>query len=306
MSRLVLATRQSQLALWQANYIKDRLEKAHAGLMVELLPLTTEGDRRQREVLSEIGGKGLFVKELEIAMLEKRADFAVHSLKDVPMELPAGLGIEVMCQRHNPYDALVSPQKTALADLPAGAVIGTSSLRRQLQVKAHYPHLKVKNLRGNVDTRLRRLNEGDYDAIILAAAGLQRLGLEENISEILNSEIMLPAITQGVLALECRQDDHAVLALLQCLADAKTTQCALAERALSQGLNGGCQAPVGGFAQMIDERTIAMEGLVGDPSGIKIIKRSIQGPASEAVKLGQTLANEILNAGGEALLSAFR
>ena len=268
---LKIATRQSPLALWQANFVKDRLEQLHSHLTVELVPMVTKGDVILDSPLAKIGGKGLFVKELEHALLEKRADIAVHSMKDVPMSFPEGLGLYVICKREDPRDAFVSNTYCTLSDLPQGAIVGTSSLRRQCQLKQLRPDLDIRSLRGNVGTRLSKLDAGEYDAIILASAGLIRLGLAKRISSFIETEQSLPAAGQGAVGIECRTDDAEVQALLAPLADAETTACILAERAMNTHLQGGCQVPIGGYAVLQDDE-IYLRALVGDVDGSLILR----------------------------------
>ena len=251
---LKIATRQSPLALWQANYVKDRLQQQYPDLTVELVPMVTKGDVILDSPLAKIGGKGLFVKELENALLNKEADIAVHSMKDVPMQFPEGLGLAVICQREDPRDAFVSHSYRTFTELPQGAVVGTSSLRRQCQLKALRPDLDIRSLRGNVGTRLSKLDNGDYDAIILASAGLIRLGLADRIASFIDIEQSLPAAGQGAVGIECRTDDVQVQALLAPLADAETTYCVRAERAMNNHLQGGCQVPIGGYASHYSRR----------------------------------------------------
>ncbi|MDU5805503.1 MAG: hydroxymethylbilane synthase [Haemophilus parainfluenzae] len=268
---LKIATRQSPLALWQANFVKDQLEKFHPTLSVELVPMVTKGDVILDSPLAKIGGKGLFVKELENALLEKRADIAVHSMKDVPMEFPEGLGLSVICKREDPRDAFVSNTYRSLDDLPQGAIVGTSSLRRQCQLKQLRPDLDIRSLRGNVGTRLSKLDNGEYDAIILASAGLIRLGLAERIASFIEVEQSLPAAGQGAVGIECRVDDEEVKALLAPLSDATTTTCVLAERAMNTRLQGGCQVPIGGYA-IEQNGEIFLRALVGETDGSAIIR----------------------------------
>lgn len=270
MKKLTIATRQSPLALWQAHFIKEALERHYPELEIQLLEMVTRGDKILDTPLAKIGGKGLFVKELEEALYDGRADIAVHSLKDVPMVLPDGLVIGAYCQRHAPTDAFVSNTHAHLDELPAGAVVGTSSLRRECQLRAHRPDLTIHSLRGNVGTRLAKLDNGDYDAIILATSGLQRLGLDARIRHELDTDISLPAVGQGALAIECRADDQ-VLALLSVLDDAATRYCVLAERAMNRRLEGGCQVPIAGFATLTDN-VLALSGRVGSNDGSTLLK----------------------------------
>lgn len=299
---LRIATRQSPLALWQANFVKNELEKHFPELNVELVTMVTKGDVILDTPLAKIGGKGLFVKELELALLENRADLAVHSMKDVPMEFPEGLGLAVICEREDPRDAFVSNHYASLADLPAGAVVGTSSLRRQCQLMEKYPHLQIRSLRGNVGTRLNKLDNGEYDAIILAAAGLIRLGLSERVRDFISVSDSLPAAGQGAVGIETRVGDERVLGYLQCLSHKETTQCVLAERAMNKTLQGGCQVPIGGFATL-KEGLIYLDALVGALDGSHIIRASGQDLAENAELLGQRIAQELLANGADKILN---
>lgn len=299
---LKIATRQSPLALWQANFVKHQLETLHPGLRVELVPMVTKGDVILDSPLAKIGGKGLFVKELEAALLDGRADIAVHSMKDVPMEFPQGLGLSVICRREDPRDAFVSNKYAALADLPAGAVVGTSSLRRQCQLKQLRPDLKVHSLRGNVGTRLSKLDQGEYDAIILASAGLIRLGLAERIRSFIEVEQSLPAVGQGAVGIECRIDDLVVQQLLAPLADQQTTLCVLAERAMNRRLQGGCQVPIGGYA-IIENEQLWLRALVGELDGSQIIHAEGRGDLTAAEQLGVQIAESLLAQGAGQILA---
>lgn len=299
---LRIATRQSPLALWQANFVKNELEKHFPELNVELVTMVTKGDVILDTPLAKIGGKGLFVKELELALLENRADLAVHSMKDVPMEFPEGLGLAVICEREDPRDAFVSNHYASLADLPAGAVVGTSSLRRQCQLMEKYPHLQIRSLRGNVGTRLNKLDNGEYDAIILAAAGLIRLGLSERVRGFISVSDSLPAAGQGAVGIETRVGDERVLSYLQCLSHKETTQCVLAERAMNKTLQGGCQVPIGGFATL-KEGLIYLDALVGALDGSHIIRASGQDLVENAELLGQRIAQELLANGADKILN---
>ncbi len=303
MSRtLRIATRQSLLALWQAEYVKARLESLHADLSVELVTMVTKGDKILDTPLAKIGGKGLFVKELESAMLEGRADIAVHSMKDVPMEFPEGLSLAVICERENPTDAFVSNTYAHLENLPAGAVVGTSSLRREVQLRERRPDLVIKSLRGNVQTRLGKLDAGEYDAIILASAGLIRLNLDERIRYRIPAEESLPAGGQGAVGIECRMDDSETLALLAPLNHEPTATRVLAERALNRRLEGGCQVPIGCYAELQGDQ-VWLRGLVGRPDGTKVLRDEITGPASDAEALGIQLADRLLAAGADTILA---
>ncbi|SET19323.1 hydroxymethylbilane synthase [Thalassotalea agarivorans] len=299
--RIRIATRKSALAMWQAEYVKAQLEHFHSDIVVELLPMTTKGDIILDTPLAKVGGKGLFVKELEVAMLEGRADIAVHSMKDVPVDFPPGLGLEVICPREDPRDAFVSNDYNTLADLPQGAVVGTSSLRRQCQLRAMRPDLVIKDLRGNVNTRLAKLDNGEYDAIILASAGLIRLEMPERISEYIAPETMLPANGQGAVGIECRVDDETTKALLAPLECQQTRVRVLAERAMNRALEGGCQVPIGSYATLENER-LWLRGLVGSIDGDSMLTADVSGDVSEAEQLGLALANELLDAGADKIL----
>jgi hydroxymethylbilane synthase len=299
--RLRIATRKSPLALWQAEHVRDRLQQRHPGLQVELVTMSTQGDRVLDSPLAKIGGKGLFVKELEQGMLAGHADIAVHSMKDVPVELPAGLEIGAILEREDPRDAFVSNRFDVLAGLPEGARVGTSSLRRQCQLRATRPDLEILDLRGNVNTRLAKLDAGDYDAIVLASAGLKRLGMAERITCAMEPEDMLPAIAQGVIGIECRSDDATVKSLIEPLNHAGTGLQVQAERAMNAGLAGGCQAPVAGFSLIMEDR-LELRGLVGWPDGSSIVRGEIDGPADAAASLGRQLALELLERGARSIL----
>ncbi|MGY6090773.1 hydroxymethylbilane synthase [Avibacterium paragallinarum] len=298
---LKIATRRSPLALWQANYIKDRLTQLYPNLQVELVPMVTKGDVILDTPLAKIGGKGLFVKELENALLTGEADIAVHSMKDVPMTFPAGLGLSVICKREDPRDAFVSNTYRTLAELPAGAVVGTSSLRRQCQLKALRPDLKIQSLRGNVGTRLSKLDNGDYDAIILAAAGLIRLEMADRIASFIDTETSLPAAGQGAVGIECRFDDVAVQQLLAPLADPETTACVLAERAMNHHLQGGCQVPIGGYAVVRGDQ-LYLKALVGKVDGSQIIRAEAQSAVQNSHQLGVQVAERLLQQGADDIL----
>ncbi len=300
-NRLVIATRQSALALWQAEYVKSTLEALHPGLEVELLGLTTKGDKILDVPLAKVGGKGLFVKELEQAMLEGRADIAVHSMKDVPMDFPEGLGLGAILKRETPTDAFVSGHYNSVDELPQGAVVGTSSLRRQCQLAARRPDLKIVSLRGNVNTRLAKLDAGEFDAIILAASGLKRLGFQKRIKMEMAPEESLPAVGQGALGIECRLEDLDSLQLIAPLIDPETDRCVSAERAMNHRLQGGCQVPIAGYAEL-DGEQLSLRGLVGSIDGSHIIQDQISGPADEAEKLGRALAEKLLAQGAGDIL----
>ncbi|HGS4829740.1 TPA: hydroxymethylbilane synthase [Vibrio cholerae] len=296
-----IATRQSPLALWQANYVKDALMAAHPGLQVELVTMVTRGDVILDTPLAKVGGKGLFVKELEIAMLEGRADLAVHSMKDVPVDFPDGLGLVTICEREDPRDAFVSNTYAKIEDLPSGAIVGTCSLRRQCQLKAARPDLVIKELRGNVGTRLSKLDAGEYDAIILAAAGLKRLELESRIRSFIEPEQSLPAVGQGAVGIECRVNDQRVRALLAPLNHADTAVRVRCERAMNLTLQGGCQVPIGSYA-LLEGNTIWLRALVGEPDGSQIVRGEIRGPRTQAEQLGITLAEQLLSQGAKEIL----
>ncbi|XWY20549.1 hydroxymethylbilane synthase [Bisgaard Taxon 45] len=298
--RLRIATRQSPLALWQANYVKARLEKKHTDLVVELVPMMTKGDVILDTPLAKMGGKGLFVKELEHALLEGRADIAVHSMKDVPMQFPAGLMLSTICQREDPHDAFVSNSYRTFMDLPSGAVVGTSSLRRQCQLKQLRPDLCIHSLRGNVGTRLAKLDNGDYDAIILAAAGLIRLGQQQRITSLIDVTQCLPAVGQGAVGIECRQEAE-IERLLAPLADPETTACVLAERAMNRHLQGGCQVPIAGYA-IIEEGQLFLRALVGEVEGSRILRAEGRGAIEDAERVGVQVAEKLLQQGADKIL----
>ncbi|MFT6920070.1 MAG: hydroxymethylbilane synthase [Cognaticolwellia sp.] len=296
-----IATRKSALALWQAEYVKAKLEHFHPGIQVELVPMTTKGDILLDTPLAKVGGKGLFVKELEVAILEDRADIAVHSMKDVPVEFPEGLGLEIICPREDPRDAFVSNTIDSLADLPQGAIVGTSSLRRQCQINALRPDLTIRDLRGNVNTRLKKLDNGEYDAIILAAAGLIRLEMPERIREYIAPEVMLPANGQGAVGIECRIDDATIKALLAPLGCEETRLRVVAERAMNRALQGGCQVPIGSYA-VLNNQEIYLRGLVGSVDGSEILTSEIRGHINQAAQLGNQLAEQLLAKGAGKIL----
>lgn len=303
MNTLKIATRQSPLALWQAEHIRARLEALHAGLNVELVTFVTQGDKILDTPLAKIGGKGLFVKELEAALLDGRADLAVHSMKDVPMALPEGLSLAVICEREDPLDAFVSNTYASFQDLPQGAKVGTSSLRRKCQILKARPDLEIIDLRGNVGTRLSKLDAGQYDAIILASAGLKRLGLSERIRHTLAPEVSLPAVGQGALGLECRTNDQAVLELILPLMDDETNVCVRAERAFNAYLEGGCQVPIAGYATLKDGQ-LSMEGRVGSVDGQTLLSAQLSAASEQAEQLGEQLAQNLLAQGAGELLKA--
>lgn len=299
---LKIATRQSPLALWQANFVKNRLEDLYPQIKVKLISMVTKGDVILDTPLAKIGGKGLFVKELENALLEKCADIAVHSMKDVPMQFPKGLGLSVICKREDPRDAFVSNKYQSLDELPQGSIVGTSSLRRQCQLKQLRPDLDIRSLRGNVGTRLTKLDNGDYDAIILAAAGLIRLGMPNRITSFIETTQFLPAAGQGAVGIECRSDDAAVQALLAPLADPETTACVLAERAMNAHLQGGCQVPIGGYA-VLENGHIYLRALVGALDGSKIIYAEGKNTLENAEILGVQIAEKLLAQGADRILA---
>lgn len=301
---LIIATRESPLALWQAHFVRDALLVAHPGLQVELLGMTSRGDQLLDTPLAKIGGKGLFVKELETALLDGRADIAVHSMKDVPMSFPEGLGLSVICEREDPRDALVSNRFSTLGELPAGAVVGTSSLRRECQLRASRPDLEVRFLRGNVNTRLAKLDAGQYDAILLASAGLIRLGMESRIAQALAVEESLPAGGQGAVGIESRLDDERVKALLAPLHHTPTAQCVLAERAMNAALEGGCQVPIAGYAEHLETGDIRLRALVGRPDGSEILRAEATDSRFASVELGERVANALLEQGARDILAA--
>ncbi|EKO3967343.1 hydroxymethylbilane synthase [Vibrio fluvialis] len=297
-----IATRQSPLALWQAHYVKDALQAAHPGLEVELVTMVTRGDVILDTPLAKVGGKGLFVKELEVAMLEGRADLAVHSMKDVPVDFPEGLGLVTICEREDPRDAFVSNTYASLDELPHGAIVGTCSLRRQCQLKEARPDLVIKELRGNVGTRLGKLDAGEFDAIILAAAGLKRLKLEQRIRSFIEPEQSLPAVGQGAVGIECRLDDARLRELLAPLSHAETTDRVLCERAMNLTLEGGCQVPIGSYA-LLEGDDLWLRALVGEPDGSHIVRGEIRGPRQDAERLGVELANQMLANGARDILT---
>jgi len=305
-SVLRIATRSSPLALWQAEYVQQRLMQLHSGLSVELIPIKTQGDIILDTPLAKIGGKGLFVKELEQAMLAGTADIAVHSMKDVPMALPEGLMLAVICEREDPLDAFVSNRVDAFASLPEGARVGTSSLRRSAQLRALRPDLEVLSLRGNVQTRLGKLDAGDFDAILLAAAGLKRLGMMQRIAQCLPPELSLPAVGQGAVGIECRSDDARVRELLAPLNDRLTWDRVTAERAMNRRLEGGCQVPIAGYCEL-DGEQLWLRGLVASPDGQQVLRAEARAPRTAATELGLDVAGQLLDQGaGEILAEVYR
>ena len=301
-STIRIATRKSPLALWQAHFVQSRLQQLYPQLRVELLPKSTKGDKILDSPLAKVGGKGLFVKELEQAILAGDADIAVHSMKDVPVEFPEGLGLTIICERDDPRDAFVSTGFASIAELPAGSRVGTSSLRRQCQLRAQRPDLQVIDLRGNVNSRLAKLDAGEYDAILLAAAGLKRLGLHERISALLPAEVSLPANEQGAVGIQGRLGVNDLLSLLAPLEHPQTRQRVLAERAMNRALQGGCQVPIGAYAELEGD-TLWLRGLVGFPDGSRILRAELRGTASEPEALGQALAEQLLTQGAAELLA---
>ncbi|WP_024609942.1 MULTISPECIES: hydroxymethylbilane synthase [unclassified Pseudoalteromonas] len=297
-----IATRKSALALWQAEFVKAQLEHFHADVRVELFPMSTQGDIILDTPLAKIGGKGLFVKELEQAMLDGRADIAVHSMKDVPVEFPEGLELYTICEREDPRDAFVSNNFANLGELPQGAIVGTSSLRRQCQIRALRPDLKIRDLRGNVNTRLGKLDDGQYDAIILAAAGLIRLEMQERIADYIEPEVSLPANGQGAVGIECRIDDEVTKALLAPLEHTQTRIRVNAERSMNRHLEGGCQVPIGAYA-LVDGEQVHLRGLVGAVDGSEILRDEVTGHVNDAEKLGIELAKKLLAQGADKILA---
>ncbi|CAB1277612.1 hydroxymethylbilane synthase [Candidatus Nitrosacidococcus tergens] len=300
---LRIATRKSQLALWQARHVANTLQYLYPKLQVEFIMMTTQGDKILDSPLAKIGGKGLFVKELEQGILNNEADIAVHSMKDVPVELPDGLHIAAICQREDPRDAFVSNHWQKLSDLPQGARVGTSSLRRQTQICEYRSDFQILDLRGNVNTRLTKLDNNEFDAIILATAGLKRLTLEERIKETLTPEISLPAIGQGAIGIECRKGDTVTEQLLKSLEHVPTRITVIAERALNERLAGGCQVPIGGYAELIDDNQVWLRALVGRPDGSEVIRGEIKGLLTEAENIGTSLAEDLLNRGADKILA---
>ena len=303
MKTLTIASRESALALWQAEHIRDRLQGLYPGCTVTILGMTTRGDQILDVTLSKVGGKGLFVKELEIALDEGRADLAVHSMKDVPMDLPAGFELAVIGEREDPRDAFVSNRFEHLSDLPPGGRVGTSSLRREAQLRARYPHLTVLPLRGNVGTRLRKLDEDQFDAILLAAAGLKRLGMGQRIRSLLSVEDSIPAAGQGALGIEIRSGQQQLAALLAPLNHPETAACVRAERQVSRVLGGSCQVPLGAYARLQGE-TLIIHGFVARPDGSGFVQDQAQGHVSQPEAVGQTLADKLLALGARDILDS--
>jgi hydroxymethylbilane synthase len=305
LTELRIATRSSPLAMWQAEEVSRQLTTLYPQLRVSLVQMKTRGDKLLDAPLAKVGGKGLFVKELEVGILDGIADIAVHSMKDVPVNFPDGLELGLVMQREDPRDAFVSNRYASLEDMPEGALVGTSSLRRQTQIRARYPHLEIDWLRGNVNTRLRKLDEGQFDAIILASAGLIRLGFEARIRAPIEPEVCLPAIGQGVLGIETRCNDSAVSQLLEPLGDAATTTLISAERAFNKTLNGGCQVPIAGHA-IFEDGQVYLRGLVGEPDGSVVLRADIRGSSDEAENLGISLAQTLIGRGADKILASIQ
>ncbi|NIV75206.1 MAG: hydroxymethylbilane synthase [Gammaproteobacteria bacterium] len=303
MRELRIGTRKSQLALWQAQFVRDALRRHHPELRVELVPIVTAGDKTLDVPLAAIGGKGLFLKELEHALLDGRIDVAVHSMKDVTVTLPPGLHVAAICERADPRDAFVSNRYEALEELPAGARVGTCSLRRRSLLSSKFPHLNIVDLRGNVNTRLGRLDGGDFDAIVLATAGLERLGLHSRIRQIIPTEICLPAVGQGAIGIECRSDDAATNAALRPLDHAPTHSCVRAERGANARLQGGCHVPVAAHAQ-IEAESLLLRGMVAVPDGSTVLRARAHGPLAEPERAGFELADRLLAQGARGILDA--
>lgn len=300
--KIIIASRESLLAMWQAKFIQHRLSELYPQTDISILGMTTQGDQILDKTLSKIGGKGLFIKELEEALADGRADIAVHSMKDVPMNIPDGFMLAAITEREDPRDAFVSNQYTTLDKLPAGSIVGTSSLRRESQLRAHFPHLIVQPLRGNVQTRLRKLDEGQYAAIILAAAGLKRLELSDRITTLLSPESSLPAVGQGALGIECRADRPDLAQLMQPLHHYQTAQCVEAERAMSRLLGGSCQVPLGGFAE-INDNILRLRGFVATPDGKQIISEEASGDPKTGKIMGEQLAINLKQKGADEILA---
>ena len=302
MDRIRIATRESRLALWQAHHVADRLRERYPGLETELVPMTTRGDQILHTTLAKVGGKGLFIKELEAAMLEDRADIAVHSMKDVPAEMPPGLDIVTVLDRADPRDAFVSGRYASLSDLPPGAVVGTSSLRRQAQLKHGRPDLEIRPVRGNVETRLRKLDEGNYDAILLACAGLERLGLGARITDRIPVDTSLPAVGQAIVGIECKTDAQELIGLLKGIEDPASRQAIDAERAFAARLEGSCESPIAGHA-VIRDSSLHLQGLVAAADGSECLADEISGPPDHGPSMGAELADRLLARGAGPLLA---
>lgn len=300
--KIVIASRESLLAMWQAKFIQKRLGELYPQTEISILGMTTRGDQILDQSLSKIGGKGLFIKELEQALEDGRADIAVHSMKDMPMNVPEGFKLAAITEREDPRDAFVSNQYTSLDTLPRGSIVGTSSLRRESQLRAQFPHLQVQPLRGNVQTRLRKLDEGQYAAIILAAAGLKRLGLSNRITALLNPEQSLPAVGQGALGIECRADRTDLVKFLQPLHHQETAYCVEAERAMSRVLGGSCQVPLGAYAEIING-ILQLRGFVAQPDGRRIVSDALDGEPETGIAMGQQLAQKLIKKGADEILA---
>ena len=301
---LTIASRESALAMWQARHIQAQLQSLYPQCQIHIIGMTTQGDQILDKTLSKIGGKGLFIKELETALQENRADLAVHSIKDVPMDLPQGFALAAIGERANPFDAFVSNRYTRLEELPHGAIVGTSSLRREAQLRARFPHLTIRPLRGNVQTRLAKLDNGDYDAIILAAAGLERLELHERIRAVLLPADSLPAAGQGALGIEIAAHRTDLIDVLLPLNHAKTAACVTAERALARALGGSCQVPLAAYCTADDRGLLTLNGLVGHPDGSLILTTQAQAPAEYADALGRAVAKKLADDGAQELIAA--
>lgn len=303
LEQIRIATRESALAMWQANYVRDQIRTAFPDIDVLILGMTTEGDRNKTSPLSRIGGKGVFVKELEQALQSGAADIAVHSMKDVPAELPPNLEIAAICEREDPRDAFVSNEFASLDSLPGGARVGTSSLRRRLQLQSHYPNLVFPELRGNVDTRLRKLDDGDYDAIILATAGLKRLGLDDRIADAIDPRVCIPAAGQGAVGIECASDNTAVKAVLEQIQHGETSLCVRCERMISIGLGATCNLPIAGFARL-ENGQFVINGYVASSDGAEKLYAERRGASADAQIMSAELVTELLDRGGRALVEA--
>ena len=303
--KIVIASRESALALWQAEFIKRWLIELYPQSEISILGMTTRGDQILNISLSKIGGKGLFIKELEQAMAEGRADIAVHSMKDLPMNMPPGFALAAIAEREDPRDAFVSNHYKSLDALPAGSVVGTSSLRRESQLRARFPYLQVQPLRGNVQTRLRKLDEGQYAAIILAAAGLKRLGLADRITTVLSPELSLPAVGQGALGIECLSERTNLIELMKPLHHIKTGQCVESERAMSRELGGSCQVPLGGFAEIIEGKLV-LRGFVASPDGSRMLSTQLNGDPATGETMGIHLAKDLKAQGADEILDALK
>ena len=301
--KLTIASRESALAMWQARHIQAQLQALYPDCQIDILGMTTQGDQILDKTLSKIGGKGLFIKELETALQENRADLAVHSIKDVPMDLPEGFALVAIGERANPFDAFVSNQYARLEDLPQGAIVGTSSLRREAQLRARFPHLNIKPLRGNVQTRLAKLDNGDYDAIILAAAGLERLELHERIRSVLSPADSLPAAGQGALGIEIAAHRADLVQTLLPLNHAKTAACVTAERALARALGGSCQVPLAAYCTADDNGVLTLHGLVAHPDGSVMLTAQAQAPAEYADALGRAVAQKLADDGAKDVIA---